>query len=366
MPCSIEVNTMPVSRKKGRKNAWRVYLQVNGRQRERVVEGSKADAEAEEARWKIELRTEAPSSPSGSTFSAFCLHHYRPHAEMHLKASTWSVRRYHLATLIGFFGEMKLGELTMHAVEAFKKMRLGAGAKPVSINNELAVLQAVLTFARKAKVPVANVALERLPERGRGRVTFWTDAQVSALYGAVEEHAAELLGLVVFLANTGCRKGEALAAEREWIDLRAGLIRIPVTEEWTPKDDEPREVPISDALRPWLERAVAGGGRWLFPSSKGERFACWPKLQFDRARRAAGLRGGPHTLRHTFATHFLRAEPDVFLLAKILGHSHERTTKLYAHLLPDHMERARNVVNLAPPAVPAAIEARRRWARTGS
>jgi len=38
----------------------------------------------------------------------------------------------------------------------------------------------------------------------------------------------------------------------------------------------------------------------------------------------------------------------LFLLAHVLGHSHQRVTELYAHLLPDHLARARNAVNLGP------------------
>ncbi len=57
-------------------------------------------------------------------------------------------------------------------------------------------------------------------------------------------------------------------------------------------------------------------------------YACWPQRAFDRARRAAGLKGGPHTLRHTCATHFLKHNPDLYLLGRVLGHSHGRVTEL--------------------------------------
>src|SRR5262245_25756748 len=45
------------------------------------------------------------------------------------------------------------------------------------------------------------------------------------------------------------------------------------------------------------------------------------------------------------------------LLAKVLGHSHERTTKTYAHLLPDHLARSMNAVNFAPAFGPSTLEA---------
>lgn len=352
---------MPVYRKKGRgREMWRVVVWTRGRVQERLVHGTKAEAEAYEARWRVELGQGAPAaSPRiAPSFSAFCQEQYAPHAVLHLRQSTWRVRRYHLATLAEHFGSSKLSAISAADIERFKAARRAAGAKAISVDNELAVFQAVLTHARELKIPLGDITIKMLPVVGRGRVTFWTAEQIEALFAAVEKVSPELLPIVVFLANTGCRKGEALAARHEWIDLRAGLIRIPVNDEWQPKDNEPRDVPISDALRPWIERALRGVGPWLFPSSArgadgkllNTRFAYWPKKQFDRARREAGLKGGPHTLRHTFASHFLAAEPDLFLLSKILGHSHERTTKLYTHLLPEHLERARNAVSFGPRA----------------
>jgi integrase len=62
---------------------------------------------------------------------------------------------------------------------------------------------------------------------------------------------------------------------------------------------------------------------------------------------ANNLRGGPHTCRHTYASHFLQAVPDLHQLAGILGHSQTRVTELYTHLLPGHLDRARNAVNLS-------------------
>jgi hypothetical protein len=46
--------------------------------------------------------------------------------------------------------------------------------------------------------------------------------------------------------------------------------------------------------------------------------------------------------------------PDLFLLARILGHSHTRVTEIYAHLLPDHLRRARNGVDVSAPEVAPA------------
>jgi integrase len=184
-------------------------------------------------------------------------------------------------------------------------------------------------------------------------VKVWNGEQIDRLFEAARVEAPELVGVLVFLVNTGCRKGEAIAAEWSWIDWERDLIRIPVTEFWRPKSGRPREVPLSRAVR-----AALTGPRqheqWLFPNRHGARYACFPEEQWRAVRDAAGLVGGPHTLRHTFSSHFLAAVPDMFLLAQILGHSHTRISELYSHLLPGHLDRAKNAVDLAPRVVAAA------------
>jgi integrase len=191
-----------------------------------------------------------------------------------------------------------------------------------------------------------------------------TTEEVEKLFAAAAEKAPAVLPLIVFLANTGCRKGEALALTWESVDLERMMVRIWPNEDWQPKDNDPREVPISDALLPWLSTDEKDrlSKKWVFPCPKTKgRYAYWPKRGFDEARKAAGLDGGPHTLRHTYASHFLASTPDLFLLARVLGHSDTRVTRLYAHLLPDHLARARDAVSLAPAVGPATLKAAKRW-----
>jgi integrase len=74
----------------------------------------------------------------------------------------------------------------------------------------------------------------------------------------------------------------------------------------------------------------------------------------EAGNRVPPIKGGPHRARHTFASHFLAAKPDLFLLGKLLGHSHTRVTELYSHLIPEHLAEARNVVSFATEAASAA------------
>lgn len=370
---------------------YRIWVQLPHRkQRECKRRCSYKDAQAIEARMLLErdaaLRA-GPGTPGQGTstdsrqvqtFEHFCVTRYGPYGRRELRPSTWASRRYQIPMLCRTviypprggapngttLGEILLPEFSPAVVEALKDARLratyGPSKRPIkrtAINNDLRTLSAVLSYARRLADIAAPPKFPIPPLSTRGekrRVRAWTTDEVNALFAAAHREALELVPMLAFLLNTGCRKGECIACEWSWVDIpRDGLavLRIPANEVWSPKNDLPREVTISDALRAVLlgiKRAPTVHAKYVFVTRDGGRYAHFPTRWWHAARNAAGLTGGVHQTRHTFASHFLRATKDLPLLSRVLGQSLARVTEMYVHMLPGHLAESRNAVNIAP------------------
>lgn len=348
---------------KGRRpGTRRIILWRNNRRHEWVVSGTKADGAAFEARKRIELEAHDHEIRSAPLLSQLCLDKYRPYAEANLTKATWRARKNILASFVVFFKGKTMARISAADIEAYKAWRMRESElQPVSMNTELRTLGIVYRWAQAQGYPVV-IPTMKLLRQPRGRVKLWTEKQIAKLLEVARDRDPDVMRLVVFLVNTGCRKGEGLAAEWSWMDFEAGMVRIPANEVWKPKSGRAREVPMSDTVRTILA-GPRTSERWVFPRGDGERYERFPDAIFKEIQTKAGVSGGAHVLRHSYASFFLRDRPDLPLLAQVLGHSTTRITELYAHFLPDHLSHARNVVNIGVPlatvAAPVGRAARR-------
>ncbi len=352
-----------------RPGVWKGEIWHQGRRRTITFHGSASGAKLYEAQKRIEIRqTGIIDQRSAPPFETFCVEQYKPYAKANLRKRTWDdVRRYQVEHLVLFFKDTKLTNVREPLIEKYKQERLKSVGK-VTINSELSVLSAVLTFARDAlKVPCANPKINYFKVRPKkGRVKFWTLEEVQRIYDTCMQVA--LFPLVLFLGQTGARKSEAIHLPWSRVDFDRRIVKI-----WSETDDDDedadeddpyevksveREVPLSDAVFKELAELKLRriSTQWVFPvlkgKHKGEQYAYFPDGTFDRVVKAAGLKGGPHKLRHSYASNFLARKPDLYLLGRLLGHTHERVTALYAHLVPGYLEEARNVVPVTVPKRP--------------
>jgi len=151
--------------------------------------------------------------------------------------------------------------------------------------------------------------------------------------------------VLLLLYGTGIRRTEASRLRVSDIDSQRMVLHIRQG-----KGGRDREVPLSpkllEALRQyWRSRRPKD---FLFPSSTGHRGAEQPisdKTVWYICKEAAvraGIRKkiGPHTLRHSFATHHLEAGTDLRTIQLLLGHADLKDTTVYLHLSHRHLQAA--------------------------
>ena len=68
-------------------------------------------------------------------------------------------------------------------------------------------------------------------------------------------------------------------------------------------------------------------------------------LLIDACKRAGIVGASPHTLRHTCGTWMAMRGVPLHLIGGWLGHTDNRTTELYAHHHPNHMDAARTAAD---------------------
>ncbi|MFN2431965.1 MAG: site-specific tyrosine recombinase XerD [Gemmatimonadota bacterium] len=180
-----------------------------------------------------------------------------------------------------------------------------------------------------------------VPKLGRRLPAVLTRSEVERLLGAVD--VARPLGprdlaFLELLYATGVRVSELIRLSLQDLDAARGFLAV------RGKGDKERIVPVgrralagvADYLRDERPRLERGRGqRILFLNWRGlplSRMGAW-KIIRRHARRAAIVKPiGPHTFRHSFATHLLEGGADLRAVQEMLGHADISTTQVYTHL----------------------------------
>lgn len=264
--------------------------------------------------------------------------------ERGLAANTQAAYARDLRDFAAWLGGRAAGALTVRDLGDYLATLSGKGLARSSIGRQAATLRVFYAFLQLEGVIVESPA--ELLAAGRPDDVIpatLSPGQVDRLLEAPDPATARGRrdrAVLELLYATGCRASEVSVLRLADLHLAESFCTC------HGKGDKERVVPLGrraiEAVRAWLDRtrpafAARAGGQpsWVVLSARGGRLSrmrIWEIVQASAA--AAGIPPGigPHTLRHSFATHLVAGGVDLRHVQEMLGHASIATTQRYTHV----------------------------------
>lgn len=291
----------------------------------------------------------------------------------------------------------QLASLTAGTLEDHLRKIERGGLGPASVNHVRKNIRTAFNKARKATFWTGpNVAADTEARKVPKRIyDTLTDGELELVLRFTPPQWRGFFAAAFF---QGLRKGECAGMRKTDVDLQRWLLTVRASyDNDTTKGSHADVLPIPEPMRPFIEAGMRGRGAYLFPDLKGKMRTeeADPQKVLRAAMNAAGLvqgydhtcrrkacraAAGPHVerhadlaprdcprcsmrlwpraiprtvrfhdLRHSCATHLLRAGIDAHRVQKFLRHSSiVTTTTTYAHLLAEDLRGAAATFAPAP------------------
>lgn len=316
-------------------------------------------------RWEIEQKRllhsgEFVAPAAGRITVRELAEEYRESRKGQVSVRAWesdeSALRVHI---VPTFGKLPISSVTPPLVERFL-IDLAVSRSVRTAARVRTTLRGLFRYAvrtRRLQVSPAELVPLPHPDSRTGKVVEVDAFPFSVLLEVVDEQrkvAGRYAEITLVLALTGVRFGELRGLRvRDVVSVpypgivvkrsipQSGLTGA-VIERATTKSGRSRMVPLSDLVRPVVERWAEGRepDDLLFPAPEGGY------LSAQNWRRAVhwtktGLGRRPHDLRHTAASLWIAAGVDIKTVSAWLGHSTAKLTlDTYGHLMGTDADRA--------------------------
>lgn len=277
---------------------------------------------------------------------------YLAHLERVRRLSAATVRAYRgdLADLQCDVGDVPVAAITLEDLREWLWHATQRGDARSTLARRAAAVRGFFAWCVDAGLLAIDPAL-RLgsPQRGRTLPTVATSPAMTSMLDELAERAADGdpialrdAAVVEMLYGAGIRVSELCGLDLDDVDHDRHTVRV------IGKGDKervvPYGVPAGRALDAYLVRArpvlaKPTAGRAVFVGARGARLGA--RGAYDIVARAVGpvvgSAAGPHTLRHTAATHLLDGGADLRTVQELLGHASLGTTQIYTHVSADKL-----------------------------
>lgn len=254
-----------------------------------------------------------------------------PWLKLHGHALKEKKRKNRLLFLANELGDPKAKDFTASMFLEYRNKRIEDGATINTLNHHLTYLKSMFNVLIQngewqGENPLLRVKKIAFDQK---ELTYLTEHEMRMLLAAAKDCKSDSLELVIQVClATGARWGEAerLTAEQ----IKGGQIMFTKT-----KNTLRRSIPVTDELIKTINPKKKPRGR-LFED-------CYEQFKTALKKAEITLPKGQrtHVLRHSFASHYMIDDGDLFSLNKVLGHKTIQQTMTYAHLAKDHLEDVR-------------------------
>jgi integrase/recombinase XerD len=213
-----------------------------------------------------------------------------------------------------------------------------SGVSVFTANSYIRGMNAFFTWLHENDRTPEKLRIKKLKEPQRVLKLF-SELQLRAFLTYRPKTFAQhrLHALTCVLIDTGCRIDELLSLKRESVDFDNLVILV------KGKGDKERIVPISIECRKVLFRyfkmhsyelafPIRGGDKWTYRTAL-EQFKDWCE-----ELGITGVRCSFHTIRHTFASAYLRDGGNLIYLQRLLGHADLQSTQIYVNTQPSDLK----------------------------
>ena len=231
--------------------------------------------------------------------------------------------------LVQFLGDKELSQLSLLDVREWRK-EISKGRRPNSIRVYILRLRAVLRYCNIRDIPAIKSELVPVPKREATVPVFLTEQEVTRM---IECSTSVRNAFVIsLLYSSGIRLSELIALNRgQIVDRRFTVIG---------KGRKPRLCFIDQRTELLMNMYLASrkdNHEALIVSNEFKRRMTATNIQLlvrnSASKACLNKKVSPHTLRHSFATNFLKNNGNMRYLSAMLGHASLDTTMMYAHVV---------------------------------
>lgn len=201
--------------------------------------------------------------------------------------------------------------------------------KDISVNTQNIIINAIKLYTERIIREKHEVLYQR-PRREKRLPTVLSKDEVLKIINSIKNIKHRTIISIIYSA--GLRVSEITNLKLMDIDYTRDTIIVK-----NGKGNKDRIVPLSPKIKELINqyKQTYSPNLYLFNGQTGKKYSIRSIQQiFKQALLKANIKkeATVHTLRHSYATHLLKAGTDIRIIQKILGHSSTKTTEIYTHV----------------------------------